>query len=201
MADKASRRGATNLGMPLMILAFAVIGGFLYWLNGQAAREVAEQQAYADSVAEAEEREANRPPVIDPEQIQMDAEPFEDDSITVESLPVTSLLGERGYWLEMPNGNPFLISVSDGTQIEGGELEEGVTVSVTGDVLAINDSILTDWVDSGAIGEGDRLAAEFATHFIEATAVTIGPDEDGEGEDEDDEGATPDGGGPEGGEN
>ncbi|MDZ7780405.1 MAG: hypothetical protein U5R14_10820 [Gemmatimonadota bacterium] len=198
MADKASRRGATNLGTPLMILAFAVIGGFLYWLNGEAAREMAEQQAYADSVAAAEEREANRPPVINPERIQMDASPFENDSITVESLPVASLLGEQGYWLEMPNGNPFLISVPSGAQVAGaGPLEEGANVSVTGDVLAINDSILTDWVDAGHIGEGDRLAAEFATHFIEATAVMVLPEESGE--DEDTAGAAPSGaGGPEG---
>ena len=39
MADNASRRGAVDMGTPLMILAFAVIGGFLYWLNGQAAAE------------------------------------------------------------------------------------------------------------------------------------------------------------------
>ena len=41
MVDNASRRGAANLGMPLMIVAFIVIGGFLYWLNLQAVEEQA----------------------------------------------------------------------------------------------------------------------------------------------------------------
>ena len=39
MAEKASRRGAVNLGTILMILAFGVIGGFMVWLSDQAAAE------------------------------------------------------------------------------------------------------------------------------------------------------------------
>ena len=32
MADTGSRRGASNLGVPLMLLTFLLIGGFMYWL-------------------------------------------------------------------------------------------------------------------------------------------------------------------------
>ena len=39
MGDNANRRGAVDLAMPLMVLAFMVIGGFLYWLNGEAAEQ------------------------------------------------------------------------------------------------------------------------------------------------------------------
>ena len=39
MPDNASRRGAADLGMPLMIVAFLVIGGFMWWLSGQAEAE------------------------------------------------------------------------------------------------------------------------------------------------------------------
>ena len=48
MSDNVSRRGAADMGMLLMILAFAVIGGFMFWLNGQAA---AERQAQLDAAA------------------------------------------------------------------------------------------------------------------------------------------------------
>ena len=44
--------------MPLMILAFAVIGGFMFWLNGQADAERAAQVAAAIAAAEAEVRRA-----------------------------------------------------------------------------------------------------------------------------------------------
>ena len=39
MADNTSRRGAADLGMLLMVLAFIVIGGFMYYLNVRAAEE------------------------------------------------------------------------------------------------------------------------------------------------------------------
>jgi hypothetical protein len=175
MADNASRRGATNLGMPLMILAFASIGGFLYWLNGQASNEMAERQAYADSVAAAEEAERNRAPLIGAERIQMDASGFEGQEIRLASVPVASNLGTQGYWLEMPNGNPFLISVASSVMIDGGPVEAGAEVDVTGRVLAISDSVLTAWSSAGTIGDGDRLAAEFATHFIEVSELSVSP--------------------------
>ena len=48
MPQNASRRGAADMGMILMVAAFAIIGGFMFWLNGQAtaeraAREVVEE--------------------------------------------------------------------------------------------------------------------------------------------------------------
>jgi hypothetical protein len=176
MADNASRRGATNLGMPLMILAFATIGGFLYWLNAQATQDLADRQAYADSVAAAEEAERNRPPLIGAERIQMDASGFEGQDIRLEALPVASVLGSQGFWLQMPNGNPFLMSVGGDVSIEGGEIQPGsVEIDVTGRLLAMNDSVLTAWTDAGSIGDGDRLAAEFATHFIEAQELVVAP--------------------------
>jgi hypothetical protein len=184
MADNASRRGATNLGVPLMILAFATIAGFLYWLNGQASNELDMRQAYADSVAAAEEEEANRPPVISAARIQMDASPFEGDDIRLEQVPVASTLGTQGYWLQMPNGNPFLISVSPDVQVEGGEIETGNDVWLTGRVTAVNDSVLNAWTEAGTIGDGDRLAAEFATHFIEVLQLRVAPGGNDEGQSE-----------------
>ena len=39
MADNTSRRGAADLGMLLMVLAFVVIGAFMYYLSVRAAEE------------------------------------------------------------------------------------------------------------------------------------------------------------------
>jgi len=178
MADNASRRGATSSSMALMVLAFAVIGGFMYWLNGQAAREIAERQAFADSVRAAEEAERNRAPLIDPERIQLDASGYEGQEIRLRGVPVAGSLGTQGYWLEMPNGNPFLVSVPGTAVIEGGPVDSGDNVEVTGRILAINDSVLTAWSTAGSVGDGDRLAAEFATHFMEVLELRVVPDED-----------------------
>ena len=57
MSDNASRRGAVDMGMLLMIMAFLVIGGFMFWLNSQAAAERQAQIDAAAALAAAEEAE------------------------------------------------------------------------------------------------------------------------------------------------
>lgn len=167
MAKNGSRRGATNLGTPLMIVAFVVIGGFMYWLSEQAAAERAQ-------------REINEAPVEDttpsvrvvaPADIQMDASPFLGQEIRINATNVASLLGQQGFWLETPSGSPFLISKGPEVMASGVAINAGSPVTVVGTVHAMNDSILTAWTEAGTIAEGDRIVAEFATHFIEASNV------------------------------
>jgi hypothetical protein len=169
MAENASRRGAADLSMPLMVLAFLVMGGFLYWLSIQAA----EQKALAvveDTTAAPTTIEGAT--VVDVADIMMDASPYDGQMITLEGLKIASKLGTQGFWLEMPSG-PFLVSMSEAVKAEGLVLPRGAATSVTGVVHAISDSVLTAWTDAGTIGEGDRLAAEFATHFMEAQQVLV----------------------------
>ena len=170
MADNASRRGAANLGMPLMIAAFIVIGGFLYWLNLQAAEQAALQLQEEEEVP-AEIVTIEGAVAVDATEIQLDATPFEGQLITLSGLPVASQLGRQGFWLEMPNGNPFLIALNDDLMAQGAAAGQGTMPMVTGIVLAVNDSILDVWSTAGTISEGDRLAAEFATHFMDAQQV------------------------------
>ncbi len=49
--------------------------------------------------------------------------------------------------------------------------ERNDVVDVVGTVTQMNDSILTNWVSSGAITENQKLEAEFATEFLQAQAV------------------------------
>ena len=170
MPDNASRRGAADLGMPLMILAFLVIGGFMYWLNGQAAAERALR--IVEDTATVEEDQPTEATVA-AEDIQMDASPFEGQEISLAPTNVASLLGTQGFWLEMPNGNPFLVSMSAEVMAAGVEVTPGSPAAVTGTMIAMNDSTLTAWTEAATIGEGDRIVAEFATHYIEATQVTV----------------------------
>ncbi len=172
MADNASRRGAANLGMPLMIVAFIVIGGFLYWLNLQAEAERASDIAEEAAAEEVAETLAGGT-LVAGQDIQMDPSPYEGQEIRLEGMPVASGLGTQGFWIEMPNRNPFLISLSEGVKAEGIAIVPGQSASVVGTLYAMSDSALNAWTSAGAIGEGDRLAAEFATHYLEATAVVV----------------------------
>ena len=170
MADNASRRGAVDMGTPLMILAFAVIGGFLYWLNGQAAAEraldIVEDTATVDDAFPSAETVAG----VD---IQADAAPYVGRQIRLAAFNVASLMGTQGFWIEMPNQNPFLVSMSADVMAEGVPVAPGSRATMVGTIYAMGDSTLTAWTEAGTIGEGDRIVAEFATHYLEAVQVTV----------------------------
>ena len=171
MGDKASRRGAANLGMPLMILAFLAIAGFLYWLNLQAKADAASRAVEEDVPEETFGPMAGT--VVPGADLQTDPSPYEGMTIKVEGLSVASELGTQGFWLELPNKNPFLVSMSEAVKAEGISVAPGQIANVSGTIYAMNDSVLNAWSSTGAIGEGDRLAAEFATHFLEAQQVQV----------------------------
>lgn len=168
MPDNASRRGAADMGMPLMLLAFVVIGGFMYWLNGQAAEE---RELRMVEEAEAAEEEPSGTQTLTAADIQSDATPYEGQEVRLENVEVASLLGTQGFWLETPSGNPFLVSLAPEVMAAGTTVEPGGSATVEGTVTPMTDSVLTAWTEGGSIGEGDRVVAEFATHFIEATVV------------------------------
>lgn len=169
MADNASRRGAVDLGMVLMVVAFATIGGFLFWLSGRAAIE--RQQAAVVEDAEPTTNMSIR--TVTGAEIQMDATPFEGQEIRLAAFNVASTLGTQGFWLEMPNGNPFLVSMSPAVMAEGTAVAAGSHATVVGVVHPMNDSTLTAWTTAGTIAAGDRIVAEFATHYLEATDVRV----------------------------
>jgi hypothetical protein len=172
MGDKAPRRGAANLGMPLMIVAFLTMIGFLYWLNLQARKQDAEEQAALAEQAAADSAEADLGAItIDPSALQMDASPYEGQVVKMEGLPVASGLGQQGFWLEMPNKNPFLVSMTDAVRAEGVTVSQGQRATVVGTIRAMSDSVLDAWSTAGTISEGDRLAAEFATYYLDAARV------------------------------
>ena len=170
MADNASRRGAVDMGTILMVAAFAVIGGFMYWLSGQAAAE--RELAIVEDTVPVEE-DFGGILTVTGEDIQMDATPYEGQEIRLENFEVQSALGTQGFWLGMPNGNPFLVSMSAEVMAEGIAVAQGNTASVVGTVYAMNDSTLTAWTEAATISEGDRIVAEFASHYLEAVNVAV----------------------------
>jgi len=172
MADHAPRRGAANLSMPLMFVSFIVIAGFLYWLNLQAKAENAADAMVEEAAAEADTYTGTAT-TITGEDIQLDPSPYDGQEVRLAGLAVASPLGTQGFWLELPNKNPFLVSMSEAVKAEGLTVTPGETAEVVGTIHAMSDSVLNAWTSSGAVAEGDRLAAEFATHYLEATRLRL----------------------------
>lgn len=164
MGDRASRRGAADFGMPLMIVSIVAMLGFMYWLFLQGEKQAAEKeeiaaQARADSL-EAERLASIRGEIVPGEALQTDPGLYMGRLVSVERLRITSVLGTQGVWLELPNGNPFLVSLSPEVRAQGTAFSAGQTITASGMILAMGDSALDAWSSAGSIGEGDRLAAE-----------------------------------------
>ena len=177
MAEKSSRRGAVDMGVVLMVLSFVVIGFFLYWLQGQAAIERATATVVEDTAAvmPGDDDDSGATAVAAAELVTGDgAGAYEGQVVRVEPTQVASALGQQGFWLDAPQ-SPFLVSYSPELLADSVVAAPGSTVTVTGTVLAMNDSIAASWLEAGRIGEGDQLAASFASYFIEAQRIQTAP--------------------------
>lgn len=170
MPENASRRGAADMGMSLMILAFVVAGGFFYWLSVQAASERA-LDIVEDTVS-VDEIGADVPDVALRE-LEIDPEPYVGTEVRFTGFGVASMLGSQSFWLGTGTGNPFLVSMSAEMVAEGNPVAVGDTVTVVGTINVMNDSTLNAWTEAALIGGSDRIVAEFATYFMDATAVRV----------------------------
>ena len=189
MSNGESRRG--GIPLPFLIVILVVMLGLVFWLNRRsdsrgAAQAAAAEQMAADSAAAADAAAAAAAaaaalPVVSGEILQSDPSPYTGQKVRVESLYVTGTLGTQGYWLELPNKNPFLVSLSASARAQGVTASVGQTVTVTGMIVAMGDSVLKAWSAAMTIGEGDRLAAEYATHFLEAEGIQVAGQTGGEG--------------------
>lgn len=158
------RRGAANLSPLLMIVAFASMIGFLVWL-GQTS-EGTETQAFNPPEEEVDPLERGAIRVTEGELQQ--PEGFVGETVRVEGQ-VASRVGSQAFFLDF-SAAPFLVK-RDSSMAAAGGTQPGGDVVVVGTVYPMTDSVVTNWVESGLVSEGDRPIVEFATHFIEAAIV------------------------------
>jgi hypothetical protein len=151
-----------------------VMGGFLAGC-ADAPPEEAPPAAEAPAPAAPAGPDVSAATTIPGESLQGDPGPYVGQLVRLEGLSVTSPLGTQGFWLELPNRNPFLVSISDDARARGAAAGTGQRVNVVGTIVSMNDSILTAWTTAARINEGDRLAAEFASHFLEAQTIEVAP--------------------------
>ena len=103
---------------------------------------------------------------IEAEQLQTGAAAFRGQMVRVNGVRVASLVGTQSFWIELPNQNPFLVRTEGETTVEPNQL-----VDIVGTVVAVSESLVAEWVESGSISETDKLIVEFATDFIEVEMV------------------------------
>ncbi|MXV96504.1 MAG: hypothetical protein F4Y07_11205 [Gemmatimonadetes bacterium] len=148
-----------------MILCFLAIGGFLYWLSVTAEP--------TEVVVEEEPEEDVAVNVVAFADFSAGTSSYIGEEITLEGISVSSLLGPQGAWTSLENGTPYLLRFMESALADSVEIVSGGSISVTGSVVAMSDSILDAWEAVGGFPQaGDRMQAEFALDFIEVTSVS-----------------------------
>ena len=166
MAILGSRRGsADQLSLPLMILAFVLVGGFLYWLSATAEpTEVAIEEAAPETVHGASA-------ILTLEDFLANPEGQVDAVVEVNGARIASRLGTQAFWIG-PDEAPYLVKMAPELAEAGQEVLVESVVTVVGTVFMMSDSILSSWDEQGVFADaGDRIVAEFATSFLEARVV------------------------------
>jgi hypothetical protein len=161
MASFGSRRGfADRLSLPLMVVAFLAVGGFLYWLN---------MTAEPTEVAVAEESEETSSDFLQgPEQ-------WLGQVVEVTDARANSTLGSQAFGIG-PDNAPFLVKMAPALVSDSTTVPTGQPLTLVGTVHTLTDSVLTAWDAQGAFArEGDRALAEYfnGSPFLEATSVII----------------------------
>lgn len=193
MASKQS--GALNL--PLMILAFLLMGGFLYWLNisSEPSQLAVAEEGSADRL-----RADSRP--VSPAVLGAEAEDYVGELVRVSNIRADALFGPQAFWFLVPTGEEdelasYLVRLNP-EFLPDFQVVPGDIMTVTGRVEAMSEEVITQWEGQGFFTEeGQRgLVAELQTyisavhieiHSSEAEGIEV-DDPDGDDEAETEEG-------------
>ena len=166
MVSFGSRRGeAGSLSIYLMVGAFLVAGGFFAWLSVKAAP--------VDVAVVEEGPVENLATVVAIDVFGTDPLAQAGMLIQLDSLEVGSLIGAEAFFVMVPNrADAYFVKMLPEMVVNGGVLENNATVSLTGMVYAWSDSVADAWLASG-VGESERILADFAQSFFEASEVEV----------------------------
>lgn len=162
--------GERRSGVILMIVAFVLIGGFLYWLNISA-----EPTSVAIDESPDTTQEDATIPTVALGTFSQDPTRYEGERVRLRDIDVASTLGSQAFWFQLSNENPYLVKIDSALVVMGTSVASGDVVRrLEGRVHAMSDSVLDAWEAEGAFtDETNRLEAEYATSFIQASVVDV----------------------------
>lgn len=171
MALMSSRRGAAeSMALPLMILSFVAIGGFMFWLS----RSAEPTQVAVVEEGGTQPSESGAGMLVGWNEFGANPQSYEGQTITLRLVRVASLLGRGAFWTQLPNETPFLIKLGDTLIADGMVVASGDVGELTGTVHTMSDSVLNAWGEAGVFTDDvQKIEAEFATSFLEAEAFAI----------------------------
>ncbi len=152
----------------MMVVAFLSAGGFLFWLSVKA---VPLEVEVVEGAPVVDENVATR---VAPDVFGSNPMAQADILIELRGLPVSGLVGSEAFFLAVPNqSGPYLARMLPELAASVEDLASGATVTVTGRVYAMSDSVADAWVAGGGIAEGERILAVFAESFLEVERLRV----------------------------
>jgi hypothetical protein len=164
-----------KLQLPLMILAFASVAGFVWWLS-------ANTQPTQFAVATETSSEVDVTPTLSLEAFGTMVGEMEGRAVTLEGVSVASVMSAQTFWFELENGTPYLVRMLPDVTLDR-PLAVGDRVTIIGTVTGMSGEILDRWEADGVISDPvARQMAEFAMSFLEVRTVTLVPAAEGNSE-------------------
>lgn len=170
MANSAAGRSSpTSALWPLV--AILLVAVFLVWLAITSEPSVvATPEETGDTTAMANATETAA--VVAPAEFEANQQTYWGQEIQLQNVVVTSTMGPRIVWVELPSGAPFLVRMNDALAQSGQAVTPQSQVTVVGRVLEKTDSVLTAWQESGTLeNDGHRQQAEFGSTYMEARRI------------------------------
>lgn len=180
----AAKQSGT-LNIPLMILAFLAMAGFLYWLNISSEPTqiaVAEENQMDVMLAEAT--------TLSPVALGADMADYEGELIRVPNIAVSELLGGRAFWFEVATGEdetqPVFVSFHSQFIDDDFQVVSGDVLTLTGNIRAMSSDVIEAMEGQGVFTEeGQRGQVEAMDYYVEAVHMEIHTAEEPEDEEED----------------
>jgi hypothetical protein len=166
-------KGSAGLSTVLIIIAVAMVGGFLLWLYRSS-------QALEDEVTPVmTEEEGEGPAAITLLILSQDPAAAVGKTVDIGATQVARSLGRGVFLVRLTSLEadvegaeyPVLLSpdlIAGGTQVYGGEVAR-----VYGRIYSLNDSIRGQWVAAGAVEEGSAANIPAVTSFLLADSVAV----------------------------
>lgn len=165
MVQIGRQRGATSMTVPLMLGAFVLLAGFLYWLAITAEPTAPPEMVEEDPI----EEEMVESQVVDPSAFETGTAGYTGLTVRLDDVNVAQAIGQTAFFIDLPR-TPFLVHM--GPELSAAGMPPvGQTATVVGQVLEMNDSTISAWADAQEFTDNDRPLIEFATHYIEAVQI------------------------------
>ncbi|HSM36936.1 MAG TPA: hypothetical protein VK837_11105 [Longimicrobiales bacterium] len=169
MSDsRAHHRSAGNTTL-LMVLALVLIAGLFVWLS--MAAEPTQMTVVEDPDSANVDVGSGDPEAAEVSLAEFGTGPqgYQSLNIRLRDVAVAATLGDRGFWIQLPNNQPYLVHIGDDLAASGTTVASGDTVTVSGTVRMMSDSTLNAWRSAGVLTDDLEMdEARFATSYLDA---------------------------------